>query len=421
MGYLNENDPNTSYGLMPGEAQAVSYIGWGPDSTRHFFQEMSIAGTLSDVPYSYVGNNYSYASQNPPQGVSNLFFGAPQVQIATPFNFNIPDGAAAGIDYSQVAAGNKINVSNSGAPPTTFTVGVDDAALQIFVDGRISVLGGTPSNSWEKITGDTGDCEAFAPNKDLEISTASFGGTDAYLSATVTGDNDTSKVEIDFTRPLYEKFTADVGTATPPSKNSTLAINGTTGEIASVVTGSTITLALDSSVFGYKTVATDESGVMTAAKGDQGLKFTNVTSNSVVASTLLITHEAGNPDEVRFNMLPVGHAGFGAQLVKITSSDLNPDTGTNEVGSYRRYEVTAFTFSGNGDSNADITQSTGQILLDYSHAFPQDEIETSVLDGETVQLEHVIWPVGTILLAQRVAANGYVTGLMPILKATCPS
>jgi len=421
MGYLNENDPNTSYGLMPGEAQAVSYIGWGPDSTKHFFQEMSIAGTLSDVPYSYVGNNYSYASQNPPQGVSNLFFGAPQVQIATPFNFNIPDGAAAGVDYSQVVGGNRINVNNSGAPPTTFTVNVDDAALQVFVDGRIDILGGTPSNSWERITGDTGDCEATAPNKDLEISTASFGGANAYLSATVTGDNDTSKVEIDFTRPLYEKFASDSGTATPTSKNSTLALNGTTGEIASAVTGDAITLSLDSSVFGYKTVATDESGVMTAAKGDQGLKFTNVTSNPVVDGTLLITHAAGDPDEVRFNMLPVGHAGFGAQLVKITGQDPTPNTGSNEIGAYRRYVVTAYTFDGTGTSDANITQSTGQILLDYSHAFPQNEIDDKVLDGETVQLTHVLWPIGAILLAQRVSANTYVTGLMPILKATCPS
>ena len=412
----------------------VVHSSWPDSSTEFFGQSLAIPGNRTDSVYTPSRNSGNYISIS--GGNSVPWFNVPDLtygMIATPFNFNIAnigDGTG-GTDYSSVVEDSSsvlINVNSNNATPAIFTVGIDEAELGTFVDARNTAA----SKSWKKVTGDAGTCETFNPNEDLELSSVGYGTSDAYLKVQAAGTNSASAITIDFTRNLYESFSGDSGsTQTSSSKAATFEFEGGTG-ISTVMGTNKVTINSSiTSVKSYSTIQTDD-GSTTAESENQTLKFTNNTANSVAKSALVITGNAA-ADEVRFNVVPQGHVGFGAQLVKITNSGgwASGDPGVNDVGNtspgaYAKYTVTAYTSNGLGSW----TSATGKDLFDFGlNSFSSIGGVYKIASGsiqefidptsQVSELRYKPFLVGDIILAQRISADEYAVGLTSSVKAFC--
>ena len=414
----------------------VVHSSWPNSSTEFFGQSMAIPGNRTDSVYTPSRNSGTYITFS--GGNSVPWFNVPDLSygmISTPFNFNIAnigDGSG-GTDYSSVVGDSSsalIDVNSNNQTPAIFTVGIDEEALGTFVDARNTVA----SKSWKKVTGDAGTCETLLPNQDLALSSVGYGTNDEYLKVEAAGSNSASAITIDFTRNLYESFSGDSGSAqTSSSKAETFQFVGGTG-ISTVMGTNKVTINSSiTSVKSYSTIETDD-GSTTAESENQTLKFTNNTINSVARSALVITGNVG-ADEVRFNVVPQGHVGFDAQLVKITSSGgwASGDPGGSDVGNtgpgnYAKYTVTAYTSDGIGSWSSDV----GKDLFDFSlNSFVNPSgtnkyiIDSNSIDefidptSQVSELAYKPFLVGDIILAQRIAANTYAVGLTSSVKAFC--
>lgn len=426
MGYINQTDPNTAYGLMPGDAQPISYMGWDSSSTNQFHQSMEVPGVQTDTPYYYGGNNYSVAVASGPSTGGFQFPSAGGGQIATTFNVNInegdvPGGTAYSVVDLAVGAGPLLEVtaSSSGAP-TTYTLGYDATTLNDLIDLRIEEEGATTSNSWDQISGDTGVADTGTAEANLSMSSAGYGGANQYLKITGSGSDNAANMEFSFTRPLYEQFTGDEGgTAVATTQNDVFNFKG--GDWITTTMGTDkVTIDLTTPPLCYSTIETDD-GTLTALAPNLPLKITNTTTIPVAKSCLTITGNdvgASGTDEVRFAITPQSHAGFGAQLVRIVSYQ---SSGSSSLGGYHKYSVTAYFF--NGESSSPSSSSSSQTLYDYSKFMGDHFIANpDLLISGTIEppvFTYVTHPIGSVLLAQRVSSNSYVMGTIPVLNAEC--
>tara|TARA_R100000655_G_scaffold72916_1_gene111422 strand:- start:248 stop:1642 length:1395 start_codon:yes stop_codon:yes gene_type:complete len=463
MSYLNESDPNLAYGKLPGDSVPVPLVTWPDSILKGFNQNRLVPGEIRSTPYSWPGNSYTPAGLGGnSQQAYNLFEGSNNSiynPISTSFNTTIFEGAEPNTSFASVVAGGDIvtvssdpeNNSGSNSVLSKYTIDIDtsnEGPLETAISAMGFVQssgGGSASNSWSVFDVDSGgNLTAGAANQTLNVS-----GDGTY-----TQTENSSGLKLNYIRDCFERFAGDNATLSPTGQNEVLTIEGGTG-ITTSAAGTTITINNDFA----------DQNVFTVIKGDNTgqdvtpdsttdtLKFTNVTTNAIVKAALTIETDSAS-DEVRFNVVPQPHAGFGSQLVVIEGPGSSSGPHENNtvdtlpveeqidipsVGilKYWKYTVKALIFDGlslavDGDGKStNVTYESGHL-----YDFGRNKINkggtaealvsptsTANLEGPTINggvPNGAFWEIGTVLLAQKVSASGvWAIGMPPRLKAVC--
>ena len=464
MSYLNESDPNLAYGKLPGDSVPVPLITWPDSILKGFNQNRLVPGEIRSTPYSWPGNSYTSAGLGGnSQQAYNLFEGSNNSiynPISTSFNTTIFEGAEPNTSFATVAAGSSGIITVGSAPTndgtatgtrSTYTIDIDtsdNGALETAIEAMgfaYSSGGGSASNSWSVFDVDSGsNLTAGAANQTLNV----------RGDGTYTQTENSSGLKINYIRDCFEKFAGDNATLVPTDQNQVLTIEGGTG-ITTSAAGTTITINNDFA----------DQNVFTVIKGDNTgqdvtpdsttdtLKFTNVTTNATAKAALTIETDSAS-DEVRFNVVPQPHAGFGSQLVVIEGPGSSSGPHENNtvdtlpveeqidipnVGilKYWKYTVKALIFDGlslavdGAGKSTNVTYESG-----YLYDFGRNKINkggtaealvsptsTANLEGPTINggaPNGAFWEIGTVLLAQKVSASSvWAIGMPPRLKAVC--
>ena len=351
---------------------------------------------------AYSGGASNYIPMLPPLNIYN--------PIATNFNVDLPGSGASSPGVDSVAVSNTtvgghqwLSV-NSATGDVTF----NGTNFESAVNSLLPALG----NKFTSTTADDGTAQTAGSTSDSIV----LNGDSTYTET----DGSSSAIQVKFIRNLFESFSDGSTTLSPTTQNQSFTIKKKSSATnVTVETNGAATIEIGEAVapLSFSTV-TSGDGSTSATALNQSFGIKNGETSGVLSQVLLTSADGSDID---INLSPAGHAGFGAQMVEITdNTNFDPPISSDQVGTYAQYTVMAFTWTGNGTSNANITETSNQTLRDYSYSFPQDDIESQISSEGTVQLTHIAWPVGTRLLAQRVAASTYVTGTMPILKVTCP-
>ena len=435
MAYLNTNELDQYYGLIPGDSVPVELRTW-PSSVRDgFVQVPRVEGNLSDTPYSLRSPNSQGISVDfGGNGLANLPGFNIFNPIATTFNTEIITEGGGGGGSGVVES---VTVTSNPASPAYLSVS-GTAAVPLITFNASSLP--TAAHGFGEIAADSGtSANASGPDQKFSITTA-----DDFISSTVSGSSSTSKVELAFTKNLYTTFsTGGNGTCTPGSLTADLGIEGING-VTTAGNNTKIDVALDDTTapsewYAYGTVVTTSSPisgsdtVTTHNAGSVGdtLSIKNTATaieNSAidpnVAKSVLQIKSSAN-DTIDLEINPIGYAGFGAQLVKITG---DPQSGgingsISGLGEYSRYVCTAYFFDGTASGNPSKPDAggsqTNKTLLDFSTNKDRTTAELIKDSPGGTTTSSLRWPADTILLAQRVSADIYVTSHMPRLEVDC--
>ena len=405
---------------------------------------MEVPGVQTDTPYYYGGNNYSVAVASGPSTGGFQFPSAGGGQIATTFNINInegdvPGGTAYSVVDLAVGAGPllELTTSSSGAP-TTYTLDYDLGTLNDLIDLRITDEGATTSDSWAQILGDTGVADTSIAEANLSMSSAGYGGVNQYLKITGSGSNNAANMEFSFTRPLYEQFTGDGGTAAvATSQNDVFDFEGGTW-ITTTMGTDKVTIDLTTPPLCYSSITTD-NGTLTAFAPNQPLVVTNATLETDATGTAAeacleisgVNDLSGSTiDVLKFTVVPQAHAGFGAQLVKIIDTG---SEGTMNGMRYMSYSILVYEYNGDGTMN----QISGtKTLRDFGlNSFDSSNTHVNpgryiCQDGQTNQgnsgcdislasISYAGYFVNDVVFAQRISSSVWVTAGFPPTQAVC--
>ena len=450
MAYLSDNNPNTSFGLLPGDAVPIRLNYISLETTEGFSQTTLIQGSLTDTPYSLNPNYYSFAGNN---GIGTGWGGVQDYPIinlqppATTFNFDIPGGdGTANTQFANVLAGTSPNSfltvtpNPSGANSTTrgtYTVAVDSAAFTTAVQAAENNPTATSIN---QVTGQTGSFTSSGSDRVVDFlgdyTSGDPQGTGSYIKTAVSGNN----VDITFERNLYESFAADGTTLTADAQAKTLTFEPETDSNVEITTGTDkIIVGEVVPPLSHSTLQTDD-GSVTATQLNDSAKFTNTSTSDAVKAVLGIT-AAG--DEIRFTMTPNARVGFGTHLCIIGNQEpsngqrLFAYEGTSQFVRFRVYECYVITWD--PDSPYDDSTTSGQ-LWDFSlnsfssnaavgrtdPACGTDAQGTSPLVGDLIDPSSAVtkftyadFKCGEVVLAQNIRPGVWAMGMTSNMKAFC--
>lgn len=332
--------------------------------------------------------------------------------LATTFNIDLPGGSGGSVNSVSVAG----SLSWMTASPNTGNVVITESGANAFCNAVNACVGSiTLPNCFGTIAG-----HAAVSSDGLD--TLSFSTNDANYLTISSG---TDPVRWTWERSLFETFSDTAGSVCSADQAGALSqdlkLKGESGIVTAKDGNTTIDFRLDSTTapaswYAYRNIS-DGDTTDTADTFSDTITFRNQTATSTVLDNLL-TVEVSADDNVDFTLTRLAHAGLGAQLVKITGTSTF-STNLSDIGDYTAYTVTAFEFTGNGVSNAHISnETTTGVLLDFS-TNNSNQTPSSLIDGTSASFTANTWEVGTVLLAQKVAPGYWVTSHMPRLKATC--
>lgn len=436
MGYLSENNPNLSYGLLPGDAYPVLLNHLPTETLSGFQQSMLVQGQLTDTPYSLNPNYYSFAGNNGIGGGWGGVQGYPIMNLQPPstiFNLDIPggDGSAntsfadveastVGITIGGTSYNNFLTMTPSpgSAGPTvrgTYTLGIDSTNFVTAVQAAEN----NPTTAAIRTFEDQAGTSFTASSSDTSISVKgdySAGGPSGYIKTELSSGGN---MDVTFERNLYERFKVGGTTLSPSSQDDILEFEAKAGSNVEVTTGSDkIIVGEVVAPHGYGNLQTDGNTV-SAAQVNDTVKFTNVTTSPVVAATLDIDGNDATSD-IKFTMTPDPRAGFGTHLVKIIGL-ASPSGGTDSTigADYDRYSILAYSFNPDtGNANSGVSG----ILHDYAaNMLPAASDISSGAGLSNSDISRSARQNGTILMAQKVSSTVWVTSEFPVIRVSCPS
>ena len=409
MTYINDTS------TLDGYEAPISLNTFGPSVLTGMGQVPRVPGNLTNFvffPSWQQDNGYSPGvnfgmNTMPMMPPFNLF--AP---IATTFNVDLPGGSGGSVSSVTVDS----SLSWMTTSPSTGGVVITENGIDAFcnaVDACVGTI--TLPNCFGTIAGhaaissDGTDTLSFSTN-DINYLTISSGADPVVWT---------------WERSLFETFSDTAGSVCSADQAGALSqdlkLKGESGVLTAKDGSTTIDFRLDSTKapsewYAYRNIS-DGDTTDTADTFSDTITFRNQTATSTVLDNLL-TVEVSTGDNVDFTLTRLAHAGLGAQLVKITGTSTFSTT-LSDIGEYTAYTVKAFEFTGNGVSNANITEETTTgVLLDFS-TNNSNQTPSSLVNGTSATFTANYWEVGTVLLAQKVAPGYWVTSHMPRLKATC--
>ena len=423
MTYLND----TTY--MPGQEIPIPLSTLSGSVLQGFGQVRRSPGGLSNFQFSSQWGRNNQQSLGGMNGNTALMmpmmnFFAP---LATEFNVDLPGSGADSPGVNQVTATNTTVNGNTWltASPSTGDVVLNGSNFQSAVQ---SLITSTETDSFDQVVADDGGGPlATSPGTSFDLN------GDGLASPYIETEGNSTGVEVKFVRNLFERFAGGGTILEPQTQDALLTIDAETDSIVTVsASGSTITIdaEIDSSVIEdagivcFKNIAGDSGSNIVADSVTDTLTFENPASSSTPLKGAFEFVTDPSNDKMKLQITPAGHLGFGAQIVRITNADTagngdGPATGSDAVGDYRIYRITAYTATASTSGGFDYTSLTNQYLRDYSFNMPTTPLQDQVVDGKVVGLSHVPLPVGTVLLAQRLSNDVWAHGSHPLLAVSC--
>ena len=410
---------NTDFNSYP--SAPIPYNSWNEGATEFFMQESLIEGSLRSPYYSYSnGNSYAQNQAYDPVGLIMGILPAFSDLAGTQFNTFINDSDSntsfADTDVSPA------DISNGSiSSPTFLTISKTPTNASSFVRGSyvVGINGGAFEDAVQAFE------TSNATNGIDQINTDSG---DVSVGLPESSNNSSDTITINATNPIYKTFTGDSGSTVASSTSDSLDIEGDDG-VTTTATTDKVTIALDSHP--YKTVEADTGSCSSDFNADT-LKVTNITTDVVPKAAIEISAAEGTPDELRFNVVPQAHAGFGAQIVKVIEPN---GIGSMNGMDYAKYNINAYEYNGDGTmSQISGTKELRDFGLNsfnvtgsdpYLHSNPGKYIcQDGQENGDDCNvslavLQYAGYKTDDVVFAQRIGASTWVTAGFPPTKAIC--
>lgn len=423
---------NTDFNSYP--SAPIPYNSWNAGATEFFMQEPLIKGSLRSPYYSYSnGNSYAQNQAYDPtsliMGILPAFSDLAGTQFNTFINDSDSNTAFADADVSASAISNgsissptfltmtKTPTNASSSVRGSYVVGINGTAFENAVQAFET---SNATNGIDQINTQSGNVSVGNPESTVTIT----GGSGISTS----GNNGSDTITITATHPIYKTFTGDSGSTVASTTTDSLNIEGDDG-VTTTATTDKVTIALDSHP--YKTVQAD-TGSCTSDFNADTLKVTNITTDVVPKAAIEISAADGTPDELRFNVVPQAHAGFGAQIVKVIEPNgISSMNGMN----YAKYIITAYEYNGDatmseisgnkelrdfGLNSFNVTGSDPYVHSNPGKYICQDGQENGDdCNVSLAVLQYAGYKTNDVVLAQRIGASVWVTAGFPPTKAVC--